>query len=183
MTTMISLQEKYQKEVISEMKKKFGYSNVMAIPRIQKVVVNSGTGRSTQDKGVDQEVVKYVTAITGQKPVSCAARKSIASFKTREGQIIGYKVTLRGKRMYDFLLRFIGASVPRMRDFRGFDLKAVDAGGNLTMGVREHIIFPETIGEDVRTIFGLEVTAVTNAKTREEAIALFRLLGFPLKKS
>ena len=178
---MSSLKEKYQKEVIPEMKKKFGYSNGMAVPRIQKAVVNVGTGRF-REKGNDEEIVKYITLITGQKPVACTARKSIASFKTRIGQVIGYKVTLRGRRMYDFLLRFIGASVPRMRDFRGFEVKAVDAGGNLTMGVKEHIIFPETIGEDVRIMFGLDVTVVSDAKIRDEAIALFRLMGFPLKR-
>lgn len=179
---MSLLKEKYQKEVIPEMKNRFSYSNVMAVPCIQKVVVNVGTGRFAREKGNDEEVVKYITTITGQKPIACTARKSIASFKTRIGQVIGYKVTLRRDRMYDFLSRFIYASVPRMRDFRGFDVRAVDTGGNLTMGVKEHIIFPETIGEDVRTIFGLEVTVVSNAKTREEAIPLFRLIGFPLKK-
>ncbi len=176
------LKEKYNKEVITAMRERFGYSNIMAVPRIQKVVVNTGTGRLVRDKGNDEEVVKYLTAITGQKPIACAARKSIASFKTRLGQIIGYKATIRGERMYDFLTRFITASVPRMRDFRGFDEKAVDAGGNFTMGIREHIIFPETISEDVRMIFGLEVTVVSNAKTREEALVLYRLMGFPLKK-
>lgn len=163
------------------MVKTFGYSNAFAVPRIQKVVAHIGTGR-LRDKNSEEEVVKYFTAIAGQKPVPCAARKSIASFKTRQGQVIGYKVTLRGGRMYDFLERLISAAIPRMRDFRGLDPKAVDAGGSLTIGIKEHIIFPETIGEDVRTMFGLEVTTCTNAKTREEALELFRLLGFPLKK-
>ncbi len=179
---MVSLAEKYKKEAIPAMRKRFGYSSVMAVPRLEKVVVNVGTGHIVREKNSDEEVVKYLTMITSQKPAPCAARQSIASFKTRQGQVIGYKVTLRGRRMYDFLERFVAAAVPRMRDFRGIDTKAVDAGGNLTVGVKEHIIFPETIGEDVRMIFGLEVTTVTDAKRREEALELFRLLGFPIKK-
>ena len=165
------------------MKKKFGYSNVMAVPRIKKVVVHVGTGRISREKGGDEEVIKYLAAITGQRPLPCTARTSIASFKTRQGQVIGQKVTLRGARMYDFLERLVSAAIPRMRDFRGLDPRAVDQGGALTVGVREHIIFPETIGEDTRFIFGLEATVSTNAKTREEALVLFQLLGFPLKKS
>ena len=179
---MSLLKEKYKKEVVPALEKQFGYLNTMAVPCIKKVVVNVGTGRVSREKGGDEEVVKYLTAITGQKPVPCAARTSIASFKTRQGQIVGYKVTLRGARMYDFLERFVFATIPRMRDFRGLDPKAVDQGGALTIGVREHSIFPETIGEDVRFLFGLEATASTSAKTREEAILLFQLLGFPFKK-
>ncbi len=176
------MQDKYKKEVSPAMRKRFGYSSIMAAPRVTKVVVHAGTGRLGRDKGGDEEVIKYLTAITGQRPLPCAARSSIASFKTRQGQVIGYKVTLRGKRMYDFLERLIGVAIPRMRDFRGLDPKSVDQGGSLTIGVREHIIFPETIGEDTRFIFGLEATVNTNAKTREEALELFRLLGLPLKR-
>ena len=179
---MPSIVEKYKGEVVPEMRKEFGYSNEFAAPHIEKVVVHVGTGRIAREKGNDAEVIKYITAITGQKPIPCPARQSIASFKVRQGQIIGYKVTLRGKRMYDFLERFINTAIPRMRDFRGFEAKVVDASGNLTLGIREHIVFPETIGEDVKFIFGLEVTVATNAKSRKEALALFRLLGFPLKK-
>src|SRR3989344_6639488 len=179
---MKTVQEKYKEEVTPAMRKRFGYSHAMAVPRIMKVVVNVGTGRLGRDKGGDEEVVKYLSAITGQRPLSCVARTSIASFKTRQGQVIGHKVTLRGKRMYDFLERLVSGAIPRMRDFRGLDPKSVDHGGALTIGVREHIIFPETIGEDTRFIFGLETTLNTNAKTREEALELFRLLGFPLKK-
>lgn len=179
---MSLLQEKYKKEVIPEMKRKFGYSNTMAAPRIKKVVVNVGTGRLGREKGGDEEVVKYLTIITGQRPVSCVAHTSIASFKTRQGQVIGHKVTLRGKRMYDFLDRLVSSAIPRMRDFRGLEPRSVDQGGNLTIGLREHIIFPETIGEDTRLMFGLETTINTNAKTREEALEMFRLIGFPIKK-
>lgn len=179
---MLSLHEKYKKEVIPDMKKKFGYSNALAVPYMEKAIAHVGTGRLAREKGGDQEVIKYLTAITGQKPAPCVAHKSIASFKTRQGQIIGYKVTLHGVRMYEFLERLIFAAIPRMRDFRGLSPHAVDAGGNLTIGIREHIIFPETTSEDIRVLFGLEVTVCTNAKTREEALELFRLLGFPLKK-
>lgn len=181
-TNMSLLQEKYKKEVIPKMKKKFGYLNTMAVPRVKKAVVNVGTGRLGREKGGDEEVIKYLTAITGQRPVPCVARTSIASFKTRQGQVIGHKVTLRGKRMYDFLDRLVSSAIPRMRDFRGLEQKSVDTGGNLTIGLREHIIFPETIGEDTRFIFGLEATINTNAKTREEALEMFRLLGFPIKR-
>lgn len=179
---MATVQEKYKEEVIPAMRKRFGYSNVMAVPRIMKVVVNVGTGRLGREKGGDEEVVKYLSAITGQRPLPCVARTSVASFKTRQGQVIGHKVTLRGKRMYDFLERLVAAAIPRTRDFRGLDPKAIDQGGALTIGVREHTIFPETIGEDTRFMFGLETTMNTNAKTREEALVLFRLLGFPLKR-
>ncbi|OGZ44199.1 MAG: 50S ribosomal protein L5 [Candidatus Ryanbacteria bacterium RIFCSPHIGHO2_02_FULL_45_17b] len=179
---MKTVQEKYKEEVTPAMRKRFGYSHAMAVPRIMKVVVNVGTGRVGRDKGGDEEVVKYLSAITGQRPLPCVARTSVASFKTRQGQVIGHKVTLRGKRMYDFLERLVAAAIPRTRDFRGLDPKAVDQGGALTIGIREHTIFPETIGEDTRFVFGLETTVNTNAKTREEALALFRLLGFPLKK-
>lgn len=176
------LQEKYKKEVVPEMKRKFGYSNVFEVPRIKRIVVNVGTGRLGREKGGDEEVIKFLAATTGQRPVPCAARVSIASFKTRQGQVIGRKVTLRGKRMYDFLEKLVSATLPRMRDFRGLEQKSVDHGGALTIGVREHIIFPEMIGEDSRVSFGLEATINTNAKTHEEALELFRLLGFPLKR-
>ncbi|TSC72374.1 MAG: large subunit ribosomal protein L5 [Parcubacteria group bacterium Gr01-1014_70] len=179
---MSTFQKKYIQDVIPAMRERFGYANAMAVPRIVKVVVNVGTGRMTHDKGGDEEVVKYITAITGQRPVPCVARTSIASFKTRQGQIIGYKVTIRSKRMNDFLERLVSAVIPRTRDFRGLEPTSVDQGGNLTIGIKEHIIFPETIGEDTRFLFGLETTVCTNAKTREEALELFRLLGFPIKK-
>ena len=180
---MATIQDIYKKEVISAMQKHFSYPNIMAVPRITKVVVHVGTGRLGREKGSDEEIVKYLTAITGQRPLPCAARTSITSFKTRQGEVIGHKVTLRGRRMYDFLERLVAAAIPRTRDFQGLDPKSVDQGGALTIGIREHIIFPETIGEDTRLIFGLETTVNTNAKTQEEALELFRLLGFPLKKS
>lgn len=178
---MTMLQEKYIKEVIPALRAKFGYKNIMAVPKIQKAVVNIGIGRMREEKE-RSEIEKYFTLITGQKPSPRPAKKAIAAFKTREGLIIGYQVTLRGRRMYDFLSRLVVIALPRTRDFRGIDEKAFDARGNLTIGVREHIVFPEMIGEDYKMLFGLEVTVVTSAKRREEGIALLKLAGFPIKE-
>ena len=176
------IQEAYEKEVIPKMTKKFGYKTPMAVPRIRKVVVNIGTGKLRDKKDAVETVVAHLTLITGQKPSPRPARVAVSSFKTREGMIIGYKVTLQGKMMYDFLDRFIHLAIPRTRDFRGLNPESIDGGGNLTLGIKEHIVFPEMIGEDVRTIFGFEVTVVTNARSKEEAKELFTLLGFPFKR-
>ena len=175
-----SLQEKYKKEVVPEMKAKFGFSNIMQVPKIIKVVVNVGVGRIKDEKQL-QEIIKMLTLITGQKPAPRPAKKSISAFKTRIGQIIGYKVTLRGKRMYDFLERLISVALPRERDFRGLDPKTFDRFGNLTIGIKEHIVFPEIIGEDYKFLFGFEITVVTNARKREHGIGLLGLMGFPIK--
>ena len=177
---MMSVYEKYRKEVMPKMMAAFGYKNVMAIPKIIKVVVNCGVGKIKDDKE-REEIQKYLTLITGQKVAPRPAKKAISAFKTREGLIIGYQVTMRGKRMYDFLSRLINAALPRTRDFRGIDETSFDASGNLTLGVKEHIVFPEMIGEDYRFLFGFEATVVTNARTRAQSIQLLRLLGFPLK--
>ncbi|MBI3631077.1 MAG: 50S ribosomal protein L5 [Candidatus Sungbacteria bacterium] len=177
---MISLQEKYQKEVIPAMRGQFGYPNVMAVPRIEKVVVNVGIGR-IRDEKERAEIAKYVGLITGQKPEVRPARKAIASFKTRAGLVIGYRVSLRGSRMYDFLARLIHVALPRTRDFKGLGEGSLDQSGNLTVGVKEHIVFPEIVGEDYRFLFGLEVTVVTSAHTRQEGLALLKLMGFPLR--
>ncbi len=162
------------------MRERFGYTHLLAVPRIEKVVVNVGVGRLKEEKQ-KEEVAAHLARITGQKLVGRAAKKSIASFKIREGQIVGYTATLRGQRMYDFLTRLIAAALPRTRDFRGLNPRAIDMGGALTLGIRESIVFPEMASEDVSTPFGLEATVVTNAQNREEAEALFRLLGFPLQ--
>lgn len=177
------LQEKYQKEVIPAMKEKFGYKNDLAVPRIKGTIVNVGIGSSALKDEKTQEIIsKNLTLITGQKPVPTLARKAIAGFKTRKGMVVGLKITLRGKRMFEFLSRLINVALPRTRDFRGLSPKSVDQGGNLTIGIKEHIIFPETSGEDIKRIFGLEVTVVSSAKKRKEALELFKLLGFPIKK-
>jgi large subunit ribosomal protein L5 len=177
------LQEKYQKEVIPAMKEKFGYKNDLAVPRIKGTIVNVGIGSSALKDEKTQEIIsKDLTLITGQKPVPTLARKAIAGFKTRKGMVVGLKITLRGKRMFEFLSRLINIALPRTRDFRGLSPKSIDQGGNLTIGIKEHIIFPEILGEDIKKIFGLEVTVISNAKTRKEALELFKLLGFPIKK-
>ncbi len=178
---MQDLKEKYYKKLVPEMMKKFGYKTPMAVPRILKVVVNTGTGKIRDNKDAVVLVEKHLGLITAQKPSPRPAKKAISSFKTRKGQIIGFKVTLHGKRMYDFIDKLINLSIPRMRDFRGISLNSIDENGNLTLGIKEHIVFPETMGEDIKTIFGLEITIVTNSKTKPEAVTLFKLLGFPLK--
>lgn len=177
---MSSLQEKYIKEVIPAMRDKFGYKNKMAVPRIKKVTVNVGVGK-TRDEKQQEEIKKYLTVITGQKPNARQAKKAIASFKTRQGMTVGYAVTLRGKRMYDFLSRFIDLALPRTRDFKGIDQKSFDKNGNLTVGVKEHIVFPEMMGEDYKFLFGFEISVTINAKKREEGIELLKLAGFPIK--
>lgn len=178
---MTTITETYIKRVIPEMEKEFGYKNRMAVPRIAKVTVNTGIGRYPDEKQ-REEIVRAFTKIAGQKPVARLAKKSIASFKTRQGQLIGYSATLRGKRMYDFLSRFVGVALPRTRDFKGLSPKSFDGKGNLTVGVKEHIVFPEMIGEDVRFLFGLEVTITTTAKSKAEGVALLKHLGFPIQE-
>lgn len=178
---MQSIKDKYIKEAVPKMMKEFGWTTPMRAPRILKVVINSGTGKIREKKDVVEAVEKQLALIAGQKASPRPARIAIASFKTRAGMTIGYKVTLRGRRMYDFLDRLINFAIPRMKDFRGISLKAIDHAGNLTIGIREHIVFPEMMGEDVRNIFGLEATVVVRAKKREEAARLFELLGFPLQ--
>ena len=176
----VGLPGKYQKAVIPAMQRQFGYRHAMAVPRVRKVVVNAGVGRIRDEK--QQEAVRRALAlITGQKPAPRPAKKAIAAFKTRRGLVVGYQVTLRGRRMWDFLERLVSIALPRQRDFRGIDPKAFDPRGNLTIGFKEHIVFPEMIGEDVPFIFGLEVSVVTTARRREEGIGLLRFLGFPIR--
>jgi len=185
---MMNLAEKYNKEVIKKMKEKFGYNNNFAVPKIKKVVVNTSFGRLTSDlsksetEKVYKPIIEDLALISGQRPVITKAKKSISSFKLRQGMPVGAKVTLRGKKMNDLLDRLIHIVLPRTRDFAGLEPKTVDREGNLTIGIKEQIVFPEVSAENVRKIFGLEITTVTNAKTREEALELFRSLGFPIKK-
>jgi large subunit ribosomal protein L5 len=184
---MLRLQEKYQKEVIPQMMEKFGYKNRMAVPEIEKVVINTGFGKLVsgktpeEQKKIYQPILEDLTLVSGQKPILKGAKKSISTFKIRKGMPVGAMVTLRGKRMNDFLERLIHIALPRSRDFQGIDQKSVDKKGNLTIGIKEHIAFPEVSPEKVKNIFGLEVTVVTNAKSREEGVELLRLLGFPIK--
>jgi large subunit ribosomal protein L5 len=150
--------------------------------RINKVVVSAGIGSKKDDKEKMESIQKSLSLITGQKPKVNPAKKSIASFKLRKGMPIGYSVTLRSKRMCDFLEKLINISIPRVRDFRGLSPDLIDEAGNMTIGFKEHIIFPEVSKEDIKSAFGLGVTIVTNAKTKEEALELLRLSGFPFKK-
>lgn len=157
-----------------------GYTNVMQTPRIMKVVVSVGTGK-IQDKQRIALIIDRLALITGQKPSARPAKKSIASFKLREGDIVGYQVTLRGARMNDFLYKLVHVTLPQTRDFRGLKTSAFDEMGNYTIGIKEHTIFPETADEDIRDVFGLAITIVTNAKTKKESEALLRHIGFPLQ--
>jgi large subunit ribosomal protein L5 len=183
----MKLIEKYKKEVIPAMMAKFSLKNAMAVPKFEKVIVNSGFGKMIAEKTSDEQkkicdaISNDLSLITGQKPNLTKAKKSISSFKIREGLPVGARVTLRGKKMMDFLERLIYIGLPRSRDFRGIDQKSIDKKGNLTIGIKEHICFPEVSPEKVKAIFGFEVTIVTTAKKREEGIELFKLLGFPIK--
>jgi large subunit ribosomal protein L5 len=186
---MIGLKEKYNKEVVLGMQEKFGYKNNMAVPKIEKVIVNTGFGRlisgksSKDSEKIYKEILDALVLIVGQKPVLTKSKKSISGFKLREGTPIGAKITLRGQKMYDLLERLVFIVLPRTRDFAGLEPSSVDKEGNLTIGIKEHIIFPEISPEKVRKIFGLEITVVNSAKTKEQGLELFRLLGFPIKKN
>ncbi|MEW6611088.1 MAG: 50S ribosomal protein L5 [Patescibacteria group bacterium] len=177
----MTFREHYQKKVVPEMMKQFGVCNSLAVPRIVKVVLNVGIGRNKNDEKYTTTVVDTLTRITGQKPVWTKAKKSIAAFKIRGGQTVGTKVTLRGKRMEDFLYKLISVALPRIHDFRGLPSSAVDTSGDLTIGFREHLAFPEIRPDEVERIHGLEVSIHSTAKTREEGVALFSLLGFPFQ--
>jgi len=184
----MSLQEKYKKEAVPAMIKQFGYRNAMEAPRIEKATVNCGFGKMVsgktkeEQKKIQEAIVRDLAQICGQSAVVTKARKSIASFKIREGQNIGVKITLRRARMYDFLERTITAALPRSRDFQGISAKGVDQDGNLTFGIKEHIAFPEVSPEKINFIFSFEITVTTTARNREEGLALFQTLGFPIKK-
>lgn len=178
----MSLQETYKKEIITKLKDKFGYKNALEAPKLTKVVLNVGFGRHTKDKAYIDNVVKGLTKISGQKPVLTKAKKSISSFKIREGMTIGCSVKLRGKRMYDFVEKLVHITFPRVRDFRGISANGVDRQGNMTVGFKEHTAFPEISAEEADNIFGLEVCITTTAKNKLEGIELFKLMGFPFKK-
>jgi large subunit ribosomal protein L5 len=165
------------------MQKEFGIANVMAVPKLEKVVINTGVGRLTKEQKILERIAGDIEKLSGQKPVFRMAKKSIASFKIREGVPVGISVTLRGARMADFVNRFINIALPRSRDFQGIDPRNIDKFGNLNYGIKESSIFPELNYENVKDIFGLQVTFVTTAGNREQGFALFKHLGFPLRKS
>ena len=179
---MPRLQDKYRKEVAPALRKKFSIGNVMATPKITKIVVNTGTGKVQRDKAGIKKLEQDLAILTGQKASVRQARKSIASFKLREGMPIGYATTIRGKRMYDFLDRLVSLAIPRSKDFRGIEVKNVDKDGNLNLGITEHSIFPEITYENLKDIFSLQVNIVTNTTDREQGVELFRLMGVPLQK-
>jgi large subunit ribosomal protein L5 len=178
----MQIKDKYNKKAIPEMQKKFGFKNVMQVPRIEKVVVNVGIGKFLKDGNQIQDIKESIRIITGQNPLMTKAKTSIAGFKTREGMEIGVKTTIRGKRKWDFLDRLVGAAIPRIRDFRGIKKSAIDARGNLNLGIKEHMIFPEILPEQVKNIFSLQVNVATTAKNHEEGLELFKQLGFPIEE-
>lgn len=178
---MLTFFEKYKKQAMPKLMRDLNKSNVLALPKMEKVVINAGIGRLVKDPKFLEIVMRDLSLIAGQKAVPTKSKKSIANFKTREGMTIGVKATLRGVRMYDFIGRLIGIALPRTRDFRGLNAKSLDKKGNLTIGIKEHIVFPEISAEEVRNIFGFEVTVAVKAKNKDEALALYKALGFPIK--
>lgn len=177
------LKEKYQKEMIPLLQEKFAYKNVMEVPKFEKIVINIGVGEAVNNTKVLDAAVEDLTLIAGQKPIITRAKRSIASFKLREGMPIGAKVTLHGDKMYDFIDKLINIVLPRVRDFRGVSPKAFDGRGNYSLGLKEQLIFPEIDYEKVDKVRGLEVVFVTTAKTDEEGRELLRLSGMPFKKN
>lgn len=179
---MNRMRERYQKEVAPALFKSFTFKNVMQVPRIEKVVVNIGLGEALDNPKVLESAVGDLATVTGQKPVTTKARKSIANFKLREGRLIGAKVTLRGDRMWAFLDRLINIALPRVRDFRGVSANAFDGRGNYTLGLRDQLVFPEIDYDKIDKLRGMEVTIVTSAKNDEQARALLQMLGMPFSK-
>jgi len=178
----MKLKERYNKEVVAALKKQFGYTNDLQVPKVEKVVVNMGVGEATANAKAIEGGVKDLVAITGQKPVVNRARKSIATFKVRQGQPVGVSVTLRGARMYDFLSKLINIALPRIRDFRGVSPKSFDGRGNFSLGVKEQLIFPEINYEQVDMVRGMDIAIVTTARTDQEGRALLTELGMPFRK-
>lgn len=178
---MIPLKEHYRKTVVPELKEKFGLSSVMSVPKVTKVTLNMGVGEAINDKKVLEKAVEDLTLIAGQKPLVTTARKSVANFKLRDGMAIGCKVTLRGDRMYEFLQRLLGVAIPRERDFRGLEIKSFDGRGNYTIGVKEHIIFPEIDYDKVDKIRGMDISITTSAQDDTSGEALLRAMKFPFK--
>ena len=180
--TTARLKEKYKSKIAPAIAAEFGIKNVMAIPRLEKIVINMGVGEAISNSKVLDTAVEEIQTITGQKPVITKAKKSIASFKLRQGMNIGTMVTLRGERMYEFLDRLISVALPRVRDFRGISAKAFDGRGNYTLGIREQLIFPEIDFNKVDKTRGMNISIVTNAKTDEQARALLKALGMPFRQ-
>ena len=179
---MSNLRERYNNELKAVLQEKLGIKNIMAVPKLTKVVINMGVGEAANDKKYLESAVQNMTAIAGQKPVVTKARKSVASFKIREGWPLGCKVTLRGDKMYDFMERLIDIAIPRERDFRGLNPKSFDGKGNYNFGIKEQIIYPEIKFDNVDTIRGMDVCINTSATNKEDAKALLEVLEFPFKR-
>lgn len=179
---MARLKELYVNEVAPQMMKKFGYKSVMQIPKLDKVVINVACGDAIQNSKVLDAIVTDIRTITGQQPVLCKAKKSVANFKLREGMVIGVKVTLRGEKMYEFIDRFFNLALPRVRDFRGINPNAFDGRGNYSIGIKEQLIFPEIEYDKIDKVRGMDIIFVTTAKTDEEARELLTLMGAPFAK-
>jgi len=179
----VRLKEKYKTEVFKAMQEKFGYSNPMEVPKLIKITVNMGLSEAKDNAKVLESAVKEIALITGQRPVVTKARKSIANFKVREGMPVGAKVTLRGDKMYVFADKLFNISLPRVRDFKGLSRNSFDGRGNYSMGLKEQLIFPEIVYDDVDIIKGMNIVFTTTAKTDEEAQALLELMGMPFEKS
>ncbi len=176
------LQEKYNKEVAPALMEKFGYKNIMEIPKLDKIVINMGAGDSKDNAKALEKAIEELEKISGQKPVTTRARKSVANFKLREGMPIGAKVTLRGDKMFHFMDKLVSVSLPRVRDFRGVNPNSFDGRGNYALGVKEQLIFPEIVYDQVDKVRGMDIIFVTTAKTDEEARELIKLLGMPFSK-
>ena len=179
---MAHMKEVYKNEVLPALQKEFGYKSIMQVPKIEKITLNMGVGEALADKKLLENAIADLEKLSGQKPVTTKARKSVAGFKVREGYPIGCKVTLRGDRMWEFFERLVGIAIQRIRDFRGLNSKSFDGRGNYSMGVKEQIIFPEIDYDKIDKIRGLDITITTSAKTDDEGRALLRAFNFPFKK-
>ena len=179
---MERLRQKYNDEIVPQLKDKFGYPNMMMIPGVKKIVINVGMGEMSQEKDLIDKVRDELSLLVGQKPALCRSRMSISNFKIRTGAPVGYKVTLRGARMYEFMDRLINFTIPRIRDFRGVSIKGFDRQGNYTLGVKEQTIFPELDLDKIPRVHGMDISFVTSANTKEEAFELLRLFGMPFSK-
>ena len=179
---MARLQKLYREEVVPELMKRFGYSNRMAVPRLEKIVVNMGVGRATENRKRLEDARRDMATVTGQRPVVCRARKSVAAFKLRAGNEIGCKVTLRGERMWEFLDRLVSLAIPRIRDFRGFSEKAFDRGGNYTLGLNEQTVFPEVNIDKIEFVQGMDVTIRIIGGNEAASREMLTLLGFPFRR-
>jgi large subunit ribosomal protein L5 len=176
------LKKQYREEIVTKLMEEFGYKTVMQVPRLIKISINQGLGDATQDKKVVDEAIKELSLIAGQKAVAVKAKRSVSNFKLREGMPIASRVTLRNVKMYEFLDRLVSVALPRVKDFRGINDKSFDGRGNYSMGVKEHIIFPEIEMDKIARIQGMDITFVTTAKTDNEALSLLKHFGLPFKK-